>query len=287
MEHVLNLVNFFKFFDVREFILISTFLAITLFIFFSWHSAIEVAWAQDTETSLSANLSSNPQLLFHPIDGCPANSKCTADLGKVRKMWIEELKKFQANKNSLAGLKKFQQNYGIPFNLWFRPGIPKGQAYALWDSPCDLHRNKRSPRYIGYIFLSQVTQDSVSHILKKYQNTIEFHHVYLFKGNNAPVPFTIPRDEYPIEIQGQKLVFLAEDEGVIYQYQISVEGKIEMMAPTARAGAFETIPCPPELLAKLDASLYQNEVYSGHLCRSYHNEKTQERTTLLFPFACH
>ncbi|HAZ12667.1 MAG: hypothetical protein A2X86_11280 [Bdellovibrionales bacterium GWA2_49_15] len=248
-----------------------------------------------------------PHMLLHTIQGCPANSICNEEMGKRRQAWLSLVKQVRDKKLNLMALEEFRKNQGFPFNVWLKGDMqPKDEVttppadlgklkvtdkgpIAYWDSPCEYHRKQEQPIHTAQIFLKDLSRKSKEQIARNFQGTVQLQKAYLFGPNieKAPSEFVIPRDEFPLYLTPQKLVFVLEEEGLFYHLGIDHSGNINIAEPATKNSnpTAESLTCPDYALRPLaQLSGPDKTIYQVPQCRQYTYQAHQY--ILLIPSGC-
>jgi len=79
-----------------------------------------------------------PYMIDHPNLGCPANSHCSAEFGKKRKIWSDMILRIknQLEKSPIEALEKVRQNSGFPIPVWATNKSLENPEVVSWHSPC-------------------------------------------------------------------------------------------------------------------------------------------------------
>ena len=260
------------------------------------------SFAQDNEKSFQ------PHMLLHSIQGCPPNSMCNEEMGKRKQEWLNLVKQVRDKKQGLMALEEFRKKQGIPFNVWLKGDLqPKDDAstppadlgklrvsemgaVAYWDSPCEFHRKQEQPTHTAQIFLPGPTAKNLAAVTRISKASIQFQKAYLFEqnGEKPPREFIVPRDEFPLYIMPQKLVFVLEEEALFYHLSIDHLGETHITEPGTKNSnpPGESVTCPDYALRPLAKVLNQDKtIYQVAQCRQYVHLGHQY--ILLIPSGCY
>ena len=249
-----------------------------------------------------------PHMIFHPIQGCPANSMCNEEMGKTRQEWLSLVKQVRDKKKNIGALEEFRKNHGLPFNVWLKGDLqskaeqnpdpaeqgklhtPDKNPVAYWDSPCEFHRKQEHPIHTAQIFLKDLVPQAKATAEQQFHGMIEFQKAYLFGPNTEkdPSEFIIPRDEFPLTVVPKKLIFLMEEDGTFFHLSIGQSGETHITDPTMAGPktAAESITCPDYALRPLSKVFDQEkDVYQVTICRQYLNNG--QHYLLVVPSGCY
>jgi hypothetical protein len=233
----------------------------------------------------------SPHMVDHENLGCPTNSSCDKETGRLFGRWIELLKQ---GKKAQPELNAFIAQHGYPFKVWSLLSAPSSSpkpGLISWDSQCEAHRPKADA------VASQPVEPPVDQALvfvkslqpEKYPDLL-FDQAYLSDGlsDQSPVvAFTVPRATSPYSADADGLVFLEEEEGVYYYLKIDPKGKIsvEMERPAKKASAQE-VECPKFMLVHLAKNPPKKMIYQSYFCKKISSSKEARDSLVLLPFAC-
>gem|GEM_PF-4389962 len=231
-----------------------------LFLTFSIGLVISHNAASSMQQTTGTPLPQVPEHFDHRIDGCPANSMCTINMGKIRKLWIRLLKDLNKNSKSqtingpdqLASLNKFASENGFLIPSWaaikanLNPEASEAQnkikdigeinqdsmsnqfftqnlpPLAYWDSACPSHTSK-DWQIVPVVSFEKVK--SMDAYFNLHSTPYQFFQpLWLGETSSTGVnSFQIVsgiRGETPIAIHDGGLIYLMEEEGVYYYLQI-------------------------------------------------------------------
>ena len=203
-----------------------------------------------------------PFMADHPFEGCPANSICREETGKLRLDWFSLLKGH--SKKKLGG---FAKRRGIPVGVWTRRKDHERADLAVWDSPCPGHRKKGLEIYDGELFVKNFRRS-----LEEDSSLIGRRAIGLVEGQR--MDYIIPRDGVPLLMKGGKLYFMREMRGFYYTISVSPSGAVSLEDSFTPKHLPEDTDCPDELQGALTEWKKNPHLYSGETCRNiWHTEK--------------
>lgn len=203
-----------------------------------------------------------PFMARHAFEGCPGNSVCSRETGRLRKRWGELL-----DGGGRKALGDFVARHGVPVGVWTTSKEPRADGTVVWDSPCPNHRRGGgSPGiYDGEAFVKRLGAAS------RRRGLIE--HRALVAVGGRRVAFPMPRGETPLLLKGGRLHFTGEHEGRYYGISLGADGAVSFEgvpgaggAPAARAS--RSAACPGDLAkAFAEAAAGEDGLYAGSRCR--------------------
>jgi len=219
----------------------------------------------------------------HVNPGCPFNSLCSKNLGKIYQKWNAL---FMGKKINLKALNKFKNQYGMPFAFWTGPPAKNSGDIAYWDSSCQL--KKKAPP----IQWAETFAKSVPHLLKKTANMSSrdgtlfyFDRAYaLFK--NKIQKYIVPRRFVPVFVSHKNLIFTIEKDGRYFQMQMDATGHFKFINNIDRDRSAENIPCPEKLVQAFKKEKPTIEIPIDLYCKKIWDQKDKTFRTILFPWSC-
>ncbi len=247
-------------------------------------------WAQTQAiqpTKLPTASPSNKKLEVMPFadhadNGCPSNSYCSIFAGSERKKWIAFMNTLSGTPQTrVAKLEEFRKKTGLPFTAWVTPEKQKEKEVISWDSRC-LHHQKEGNTY----YHAEVMAPSI-YALKEKRLVVDQTYT-IIKGNIVRT-YTIPREEYPLYVDGDDLVFLREEEGTYYALKITPSGLAEVIEQ-ANLGSDDypaEVACPESLVNfSKDREKGRNLYLGNPFCKQVKNIRTKESQIFLFNKTC-
>ena len=222
-----------------------------------------------------------PYMVDHENIGCPANSDCDHETGKLYKKWVD------LHKNPKKGNQDFAQflaQHGHPFKVWHLKDKPI-KGLISWDSPCEHHRPKEEKEQSidqAQYFLKELTPEKFPAFL--------FDSAYVSDGKSAQSPiykFLIPRGSVPYTLDKEELVFFEEEEGQYYYLKIKANGKlsIDLTRPNKKPESTE-VECPTYMLQHLAKNPPEKMIYQSFYCKRISSASSSQELIALLPMAC-
>lgn len=232
--------------------------------------------AQDTGTEpIEAVPEFKPYMLDHPFEGCPGGSKCTKETGIQRKKWSDLLK---LKRNRLKSLETYRQKVGLPLATWSFPvtNIPTG--LALWNSPCPDHNLENDKILLAEFVASDFKK------LEQLKNIII--RKTLLKTADKIVAYPSIRDESPLYISQQRLVYNLDLDGDYYGISIGSDGSVKVVDPVMPSNFPENVSCPPEMETSFKELKSPNNLYKATTCKSLWDLEAKAYRTVAMGWSC-
>jgi len=246
------------------------------------------AQANPTSTASKSSPSTLPKIVTafvdHADDGCPTNSYCSPFGGNERKKWMNFMEKLSGSRNTRTQkLEEFRKKTGIPLTAWVTPEKQKEKEIISWDSRC-LHHQKE-----GNIFFPAEVLAPNLNTLKDKKLVID--QTYTILKDNIVRTYMTPREEYPLYIDGDDLVFLREEEGNYYALKMSPAGLNEIIeAAKLDTEDYPTeIKCPEALInfaKEREKEKKRNLYLATPFCKQIKNIRSKESQIFLFNKSC-
>ena len=191
---------------------------------------------------------------FHESPGCPTNSNCSGQIGKIRTKWLNLFK----SKTSYRVLEKFRQKNGILVDMWMNKKFDSSQNLIWWDSPCSNHKIENAPRYLqAKGFVSGTKTSKISLRTNKVTTThsresgLFLDPIILLDSKSNTSIFWVPSGDVPYAYGKNKIYILREEQGSYYTLSISTKGhwKIEKTIQIAMVPSYK-VNCPEKLISK-------------------------------------
>ena len=211
-----------------------------------------------------AEMSWKSTLSEHQNAGCPYNSICSKEMGKLFIKYHQHLQKGQ--------LKKFFKRHGIPITALRKKDEQKSTLLeAIWDSPCGYKTNKKS------MF------ERVMTFSKKFDSTAGQYPFYvLLSPKGALQKFFSSNDDSVLGFQGDHLIFNRLVEGVYYQYQVNNKGEIKIAKEQKITTFSKKITCSSDLLTKVSVQ-FPPEKIDAVSCREVYSSKGDKSYLFYLP----
>lgn len=225
-----------------------------------------------------------PHMVDHFNQGCPANSECSPEMGKLYKRWTDTLNNFGKEKEGHRLLEKFRQNNGVPFEIWTTKEADPKEGLVYWDSPCEEHNLEGKPHYgIGFAMIKSLKD------LKKLedQKKIFLRTLTLSEGKGKSVTtYKTLRGETPLYIENGNLIYQKMDEGVSYGLSVGLNGDLKVVTTTTPKEFPQSVDCPQELIEAVKKISSPENLYSGHYCQRTWNASDKIFNTLMVGWSC-
>lgn len=214
-------------------------------------------------------------MIDHPFEGCPSGSKCTKDTGIIRKQFAAILK---SKKNKVKLLEDFRKKVGIPLSVWSQPVTTVAKGLSLWNSPCSNHNQPEKQILLAEVMASDFRK------LKNLKNVIVRKAVVLM--NNKLIVYPAIRDESPLYISQEKLVYNLDDEGEYYSIAIGRDEGVNVVTPTKIRNYPENVACPDLLIEKFKQIENPPLLYQGLSCKSIWDVEAKIYRTMAQGWSC-
>ena len=203
------------------------------------------------------------EAVSHENKGCPENSDCDAEMGKLLDQWKALARRWQTSE---AGRTLFPKEVvlvtrkrGWPSEFYARPGIRTTLAPALFSSSCGHHRSKNPTetlmRGLGFIKAVEgqhaVFTKGDTEFRLKLGEAVFLQAVVWHRPSGPPLTYYLPLDEKPLYLEGDALVALVESEDLYALLTVKTEGAWQIAAAPQEGllqyhEAQEEVPCPKE-----------------------------------------
>lgn len=217
-----------------------------------------------------------PHMINHPFEGCPAGSRCTKETGARRKVW-EDLLKVKTNR--LKKLEQYRQKVGLPLPMWSLPLEPLAQDVVQWNSPCANHNTETQK-----IFLAEMTAPNFKSLMK--QKHLIIRKSLVTTSDKSLLEFPAIRDEAPLYISKNNLVYMLDYEGEYYGLSISSKGDVVFIDPQTPPRFPENITCPPQMLEAFQKLPAPKGLYLGASCKAVWDLEAKAFRTMIQGWSC-
>jgi hypothetical protein len=209
------------------------------------------------------------------IEGCPENSYCTKEVGKLRLGFINALKKLRENPNIIN---EFINKNGILFPVWPKKYDEKKMMIA-WDAPCK--SKTESKQLIGEYFLKKLNLESENN------NNFDFHYSFLILNENGNYNiYPIPRGDTPLKMTKDGLYFLRSEDSIFYGLNILRTGKIKIVNALKVKELPQNTECPKELEVAFLRHASLRPYYKDVFCKKILDDRTGKMTTIALGRTC-
>lgn len=203
--------------------------------------------------------------LAHENPGCPENSSCSEEMGRITGIFTDILK----SKNNTNKLKKFFDKYGLPLNHFTRN---TDKDTIFFSSRCRQHNPKEGEKTVEAFRYLKVLKMTTEQIFEKVDIL------------DDDLSYYIPLRDTPYFIKNGKLVILKEFEDLSYYLSISSNGKITPIKPskddlkTAFKYSENILECPE--------NKDLNNYFLGSYCRQIYNFDKKKVQVARIDWAC-
>lgn len=222
-------------------------------------------------------------MLFHFNEGCPTNSECSPEMGRIYGRWSKAVAAVRKAKKQRPELEPLRSEYGAPVDLWLTPKAQAKEGFIYWDSPCKNH-NKEGQEKIG---IGVVLAKNMNEVLK-YENEGKafIRRLYRLEDSGELKTYLSLRGENPLYFDGEKMVFKRMIEGNYYGLSIGPQGRMSIVDTITPPEFPQTIECPQKAYQKVKALKHPDNLYSGHYCQRAWNIRNHRFETILIGWSC-
>jgi len=213
----------------------------------------------------------------HQNPGCPLNSICHSNMGKIRLKWKRELENIKGDaKKQAIVLEKFRQEFGIPFKIWAKSLDEEDKNIIRWDSPCRNHHKSDDKIYIAEVFTKDLKELNSPKIIGE--------KAFILKENEI-LSYPIPRKEYPLYLSGSDLIFSLYYDGIYFDLKISAQGNFSFLTKPLDKHTLEDITCPKKLIDHF-YKLNLDNFYISYFCHAIYDTKSEQYHPVLIGLSC-
>ena len=177
----------------------------------------------------------------HENPGCPINSECSEEMGKLLNKWLVTLKGPQ--KTKVKKLNEFKKKHGSPIQMLGRKDVYENADPVLWNSRCKIHnpKNPNNTVFRGFVFL----KDKI-----ELENAM-FTSVFLYDGTER-TEYKIPYGDTVALVQNDELIILKDFDDHFYKIAVKPDGTyrfVDLPHQTTRnalAKKIKDYACPKE-----------------------------------------
>lgn len=210
----------------------------------------------------------------HENPGCPINSECSEDMGKLLSQWLKALEGAKASKTKK--LNEFRKKYGSPIQMMAQKEIYESADPVMWNSRCKFHnpKNPNNTVYRGFVFLKEKIE----------LENASFTPVYVYEGTEKK-KYLIPYGDTVALIQNDELIVLKDYEDHFYKIAIKPDGSyrfIDLPNQTTRnalAKKIKDYKCPEERSAD---KIY----FSKYFCQRVLDLDSNQLKTIQVAWSC-
>lgn len=176
----------------------------------------------------------------HQTPGCPINSICNKESGKLVKSF-EDILKIKNSSSRYKKLKEFSKKSGLPIQVLTNKEHGEINNVILWNSRCKQHnpKNPNNTIYQGHYFTKSIPKKS----------ELTFDKIHLFLKDKL-ITYKVAYKDKPLFIKGDRLFILKDYDDHLYQLSIGANGdfKVENLNSNLYAKAqsrkIKEVPCP-------------------------------------------
>ncbi|MBF0299947.1 MAG: hypothetical protein HQK51_14575 [Oligoflexia bacterium] len=242
---------------------------------------------------------------FHEIKGCPENSTCTSESGKLYIKWNDLLKSLNS-KTTNTQLKKanlledFRKHYGIPIDFWIKDNIPSNISpwIVTWDSPCLEHQKNNSnsnsndknngPKIqIAEAFVKNTVKNTHD---KNLNLNLENKNIFLKPllieyAKDDIETYYLSSEDNPNYVINKNIMILKEADGVFFNLQISANGNWKIIdydfTNKENNKNNDDINCPKTLTNHFVKQINKNNFYRYFYCKKIKDLSSKKEFTAL------
>jgi hypothetical protein len=211
----------------------------------------------------------------HENPGCPLNSECSKESGKLISTW-EKLLKSTNEKNQYKKISTFHKEHGLPIEFLTTQKSKIALDPVLWDSRCRLHNPKNPNNNIlkGVKFLKNSPKSE--HVI--------FTPITLYSGTEK-VLYEVPYQDQPILIKNNKIIVLKDYDDYYYQLAIGPNGKFEVanlphtLISKALSQKIKETKCPEEMK-------FNDNYFKKTYCQKILDLDTNSLKTIQYAWSC-
>jgi hypothetical protein len=225
-----------------------------------------------------------PHMVDHFNQGCPANSECSPEMGKLFKSWTDSLNNFGNEKSGHLLLERFRQANGVPFEVWTTSKATAKDRVIFWDSPCQEHNLENQEKIgIGMVMVKNLKE--LQELAK--ENKIYLRYLKLYQSDKKTIKtYQTLRGETPLYIENDQLIYQKVEEGQSYGLSVGLDGKLKIVTTQEPKDYPRLIDCPKELEEEANKILTPKNLYAGFYCQRTWNKSTDKFDTLMVGWSC-
>lgn len=225
-----------------------------------------------------------PHMIDHFNEGCPANSECSPEMGKLHKRWVDNLTNFSKEKDGWRLLDRFRKTNGVPFEVWSTEKALAKENIIFWDSPCRDHNQEGKPKIsIGIVIVNHLKK--LKELVDNKKVYLRFLKIYQGKGKPAKSYMTL-RGDNPLYIEDNKLIYQRLEEGHYYGLSVAQSGELNIVATKSPPEFPQSIECPKELVDELKSDPNPENLYAGIYCQKTWNMTKKDFDILMVGWSC-
>lgn len=221
-------------------------------------------------------------MIDHPNLGCPANSHCSAEFGKKRKLWSDMVQRIKdkLEKSPIEALDKIRRESGFPIPIWATNKSLENPAVVSWNSPCRHHNLPKKEIYHGEVILSDFTTwDTLE------SESLTRAKIWRLQGEEV-MEYGSLQGAIPSMLKNGQLYFTREEQGVYFGLLVSASGEMKIIPTETAAMAPREVQCPAKLTEAYKTWSWSSELYQQTVCRAIWDQDQRTYQTFLFGWTC-
>lgn len=212
----------------------------------------------------------------HKNKGCPINSDCSLNNGKLFREWTS-IFIHESSQKRMDLLKQFEKKNGLPFEFLTTKEVKEKYDPILFNSRCKQHnpKNPHNNIYQATMFFKKLPLDN---------KLLAFDKIILFEKDKK-ITYQVSYQDRPHFIKDDRLFFLKDVDDYFYQISMGKDGdyKLEDMNISVFTRAdgkkIKEVPCPEN---KED----NNDRYTSTYCQQIWDMDTNEMKTIQVFWSC-
>lgn len=214
-------------------------------------------------------------VMVHEYPGCPINSYCSEDSGKLILKW-EKMINSISPKNKHKKLKAFLSEQGLPVEFLTTKESKVPLDPVSWNSRCKIHNPKNPNNNIFKAFKFFNNSPKSKHTI--------FTPVTLYDGVKK-INFEIPYQDQIVLIKNNQAVLLKDYDDFYYQLGITPDGKYSIVnlpykvVKKALSKKIKEVKCPD----KMDID---NKYFAKTFCQKVLDLDTNTLKTIQYGWSC-
>jgi len=224
-----------------------------------------------------------PYMIDHSIEGCPTNSICDKKAALIRKKWLKLIQSNDSKKKKIKNIEHFRKKFGVPFPIWVGPLGIKDKSVISWRSPCSHHTQKGNEK----IFIGEKFLKNIKNLYSKNEKKFMAQKAFMLLDSHKIKEFFIPRDDTPLLVESNQLIFQFEYYGHYYGLAIKENGQVRVIENQRPKDHWPVnIECPKKLVTKFRFEKLANTLNLGHFCQAIWNKSTKKYQSMIFGHSC-
>lgn len=212
----------------------------------------------------------------HKNKGCPINSECSKDSGKLMAAW-DKIFIHESSQKRLELMREFRKENGLPFEFLAKKEVKEKFDPILFNSRCK-HHNPKNPHnntYQGIMFFKKIPLED---------GLLKFDKIVLFEKDKKRI-YIVPYQDRPHFMKDDRLFFLKDYDDYFYQISLTDKGNYNIenlnisVFSKADSKKVKEVPCPENKEDKPDR-------YSSTYCQQIWDMDTNEMKTIQVFWSC-